>query len=134
MATEFPFVRRPWQRHRLITEITGESRTHQSHAESCDINHIIRRFDNTGLLPDGRGPGQYEDVTHLQNKQTDELILESRKSLETADADLKSHKRKLAKAEKDRVAALEAENKKLKESVTPPSPPKTQNKPDPTDD
>lgn len=124
MSTQTPpSIRRPWERHRFYTQITGESMTHQSHAESCDINQIIRRYDNTGLIPEGRGPGQYGDVSHLQTAQTADLILESRQTLEKANRDLKDHKSKKAQAEKDRIAAIEAENAALKESQkTPPSP------------
>lgn len=52
----------------LVDRATGEvtpSRTHQSFAEECDINTIVRRFGLTGQLPEGvRMPsyGDFQDV------------------------------------------------------------------------
>lgn len=37
------------------------SRTHQSFAEECDINTIVRRFNLTGALPDNVRVPQYAD-------------------------------------------------------------------------
>lgn len=118
-----PKVRMPWERLRVQTPMVGESMTHQSHAESCDINHIIRRYDNTGLLPDGRGPGQYADVTHLQEKQLDQMITESRETLDKAGRELEEKRQADLEAEIQRVKDIEEENKRLKAdaSKTPPS-------------
>lgn len=68
-------VRHPYSRRRVAVVNTEESMTHQSHAESCDINNIIRQFDRTGLLPPPKRPGQYGDVTAL-NKDLQELYLD----------------------------------------------------------
>ena len=51
-----PIVRHPSHRIRVQHDIHGESLTHQSHAQACDISNIIRKFDNTGMMPDGRPP------------------------------------------------------------------------------
>lgn len=65
-------VRHPYSRMRVQAKNDEPSMTHQSHAESCDINNIIRQFDRTGLLPPPKRPGQYADVTAL-NKDLTEL-------------------------------------------------------------
>jgi hypothetical protein len=67
----FDVMRHPFQRDRTITEISGESMTHQSHKDACDVNNIVRKFDNTGIIPVGNGPGQYADVTALQGDLTE---------------------------------------------------------------
>lgn len=107
-----PEMRHPAQRVRVTYTCEGESMTHQSHAETCDINNIIRRYDNTGLLPDGRGPGSYADITQLQNKTFAEQIVESRDVLDKAGKAIE------AKKQKEREAAAkqaELDKKELEE-------------------
>lgn len=72
LLTGEPF-RRQMSRVRLFTVIEGESMTHQAHAESCDINNIIRQFDRTGVLPDPKRQGQYADVSALNDSLTNLL-------------------------------------------------------------
>lgn len=69
--------RPPYHRHSVPLDLSAEeSMTHQSHAESCDINSIIRQFDRTGLLPPPTREGQYGDVSEL-NRDLTELIAEA---------------------------------------------------------
>lgn len=68
------YCRHPRERFRIVTVIDGESRTHQSHADSCDIHKIIARFDRTGVLPPGRGEGTFADVSDLQGEDLTTLI------------------------------------------------------------
>jgi len=65
------YIRRPLWRERVQHIVEGESLTHQSHAESCDVNNIIRRYERTGELPPARRPPQYGDVTSLQGDLTE---------------------------------------------------------------
>lgn len=65
--------RKPWMRMPFYTVIEGESMTQQSHAASCDINAIIRKFDRTGELPVGRVSGTFGDVTGLQGDLTEQI-------------------------------------------------------------
>lgn len=65
------YIRRPWTRERVQHTVVGESLTHQSHADSCDVNNIIRRYERTGELPLARRPPQYGDVTGLQGDLTE---------------------------------------------------------------
>lgn len=65
-----PVVRHPFSRLRVLTVNVGESLTHQSHAESCDVNNIISRYDRTGVLPLPSREPQYGDVTGLQGELT----------------------------------------------------------------
>jgi len=109
-----PYVRKPYERVRsqlsfhieVIDEKTGETeiihddgRTEQHHAESCDVNGIIERYDRTGILPIPKRQGMYVDVSNL-NQYYGDLILESREKIATAEAFLESEKEKLAEAEK----------------------------------
>ncbi|MEM2002562.1 MAG: hypothetical protein QXT77_07965 [Candidatus Methanomethylicaceae archaeon] len=93
--------------------------THQSHADSCDINNIIRRFDRTGVLPPSDRPQQFADVTGLQGDLTDR-INSSREILDKAgrvvDEKRKEVKKKAAERQQDletEIARLKAENETL---------------------
>lgn len=68
-----PF-RMPMSRYPEKTVPEGESMTHQSHFESCDINRIVSRFQVYGELPVVKGNPQYGDVTNLQAKTLTEHI------------------------------------------------------------
>ena len=120
-----PLVRHPFQRERTPTVVVGESRTHQSHKAACDIQEILKRFDNTGTVPGARPPGSYVDCTALQNKDKFQLIVESR-------ADLEAKARRVGELQKQAADKDAAERKaekeelvKLREQVA-----KTQEKPD----
>lgn len=63
------FHRHPFSRERVQTQIIGESLTHQSHHDGCDVNQIMARYNRTGEMPDGR-PGQFADVSNLQGDLT----------------------------------------------------------------
>lgn len=111
MTTKFkpPVVRHPAQRVRSFSPSHGDSLTHQAHKLQCDISNIIRRFDNTGLLPDGRPPGSYVDCTGYQGKTRAELIMEARSAV--ADAE-KEHSAAVAndkKAAQEKAASDQAE-------------------------
>lgn len=47
--------------------------THQSHADSCDINKIIKQYDRTGVLPPAAHPPQYGDVSELGGDLTEQI-------------------------------------------------------------
>lgn len=88
-----PVVRKPYSRTRIYTPIEGESMTHESHAESCDINNIIRQFDRTGVLPPPTRQPYYGDVTALQVDMT-EAVAASQEIMEEASANLRKPKKK----------------------------------------
>lgn len=77
------YVRHPHERARVLTPVRGKSMTHQSHKDLCDINSIVRRFENTGQLPESTKQPQYADVSALQSDLT-ERINESRAVLDQA--------------------------------------------------
>jgi len=55
---------------RVSFETTGESRTKQSEAQACDINHILRRYAKTGIVEHlNRYGGDYGDFTGVQDYQ-----------------------------------------------------------------
>lgn len=58
-------VRNYGHRERVALHITEPSMTEQHHAMSCDVNHIIKRFQATGQLPPGNA-GQYLDAVPFQ--------------------------------------------------------------------
>ena len=112
-----PYVRRPWERHRTITLVEGESKTDTSFGNETNINKIIARFSRTGILPadQGREP-QYADVTHLQKDLT-EVIAEGRAAearVLAANRELQNAKQEQKEAEKKqletRIKELEAQH------------------------
>lgn len=121
VIAEPPFVRGPFVRERVRTPSGGVSRTHQAHADECDINKILARFDNTGSLPPGKGEGQYANVVGLQGDLTTR-INHSREILDQAGRDLDEKRQrdieeqiaeqKSRDEELERLRAFEAEVKK----------------------
>lgn len=111
-----PYIRRPFERVRTYTVIKGESMTQQSHAESCDINNIIRRFDNTGVLPPAKHEAQYADVTSLQVDLT-EAYNRAAETIATAESDIEKHNAELEKKSKQKQLDIEQEIKQIKEQL-----------------
>ena len=77
-------ARHPFSRLRVVTKTKGICRTKQSHADACDVNKIIERYDHSGRLPPGMGEGSYADVTGLQGDLT-ELYQKSAGDIAIAD-------------------------------------------------
>lgn len=96
-------VRKPWARERLITKVEGESLTVQDPGQDTDINHIVARFDRTGVLPSPKVEAQYGDVTALQGDplQLMEKAREIDGKVEAAKVELAER----AKAKQDQEAA-----------------------------
>lgn len=67
---ELPNVRHPFLRLRMPTTLEGESKTHQSHAKTVDINNIIARYKDTGYLPPSTRPPQFMDATPFSEDLT----------------------------------------------------------------
>ena len=79
-------LRKPHYRLRVQTFASGESKTQQSHKDTCDVNNIIKRFDRTGQLPVHNGPeGMYGDVSEL-NGYYGEILDKSEETIATANA------------------------------------------------
>lgn len=78
-------LRKPYHRLRVVADVSGESKTQQSHKKSCDVNHIIDRFDRTGQLPNPVRQGMYGDVSML-NGYYGEVLDNAEATIATADA------------------------------------------------
>lgn len=67
-------------RKRVFTPIVGVSRTKQSFAEECDINVIMRRYQETGILPGAeRAAGaRYLDCSGADYQQAMLLVASAR--------------------------------------------------------
>jgi len=95
-----PYIRSPYTRVRVQFATVGESKTHQAHAESCDVNNIISRYERTGVLPPARSVPQYADVTGLQGDLTD-LHARAQDTIQTADSYVAGVQKKARKAVKE---------------------------------
>lgn len=59
-----PVVRMPYDRERLSFQTTGESLTHQSMQDECDINQIMLKWQKTGIIEHTNTyEGRYGDFT-----------------------------------------------------------------------
>ena len=101
-----PYIRKPWERHRVVTVTEGDSKTDTSFGNETNINNIISRFARTGILPgSGDKQPQYEDVTHLQVGLT-QLINDGNEAQARSSAArqaLRKAKENLDKAEKEEL-------------------------------
>lgn len=112
-----PLVRHPHARVRTFTRVRGPSLTHQSHKDICDINAIIRRYENTGTLPPGPGNPQYADVTDLQSGDLTERISKSREILDTAGRHLDQRRQEQQIDLETEINRLKAENAALQQTA-----------------
>lgn len=109
------FIRHPFSRYRFVSECVGESMTHQSHADACDINNILKRYESSGVMPTGRSDGQFADVTGLQGDLTEQI----NKSREVQAAVAKAESDAIAKQQKeaaDKAAADAADLARFREA------------------
>lgn len=103
----------PNGRLRITHPVEGVSLTHQSFAEKCDVNNIIKNFEQTGVLPPDLGDGVYDDVTGLQGDLTS-LINQSTQTMDKANADL-------SKYYADKAAAAAAKDLETSPTTSTPS-------------
>ena len=89
ILSEIVYFRHPMNRTRTPTDLGDEpSMTHQSHADSCDVNRIVAQFDRTGYLPPPKQQPYYDDVSHL-NQPLADLTTQSMAAAAQYDQDLK---------------------------------------------
>lgn len=70
-------------RRRVQTEIIGESMTKQAHKRECDINHIMSKFQKTGIIEHQRSHGpQYMEVNSIDFHQAMNLVAEAQEMFE----------------------------------------------------
>lgn len=123
MATKPRLFRHPMSR--IAVEVffdPQDDMTHQAHAESCDVNTIIRQFDRTGVLPPVKKQPRYGDVSNL-NRDLTELLEEAESTVEA----LQNNGKLKEQADAKQKLKQEEEAKiKLEEPTKqPPSPPPT---------
>lgn len=61
--------RKAYDKHqRFPTEFSGETKTKQSFARECDINHLMAKYQKTGLIDHvNKHQGNYSDLTDVPN-------------------------------------------------------------------
>lgn len=70
------------KRGRFVTTNQGqESRTVQSYKDECNINTIMRRYLQTGLVPSARGRPTYDDYSTVGDFQSAQETLQRSKEL-----------------------------------------------------
>lgn len=67
-------VRDPRDRYAVRYFPSGQSMTELSHAQSCDINYIVNRYQATGYFPPAKKPPVYADVTPVQGRTLQEML------------------------------------------------------------
>jgi len=67
-TVERPKFKTKYTEHKRITAPKGPGgRTKQSFKDECDINNIMRKYKQTGQLPNARPPGQGGDFTGFED-------------------------------------------------------------------
>lgn len=79
-------------RSRCSLEFSGQGRTHQSFKDECDINRIMARYMQTGVLPQNINPleARYLDVSEMDFQSAQELISGARSLFEQMPSKLRS--------------------------------------------
>lgn len=83
--------RTAFERRRVKAPIKGKSLTKQSFAESCDINHILAKYEKTGVLEYARdNQGSYADVSQMGDfREACEVVLQARELFDAMPAKLR---------------------------------------------
>lgn len=67
-------IRKTFDRERVQFATKGESMTHQSHQQECDINHIMAKWQKTGVMEHvNRYQGDYADFTNMPQDYQDSM-------------------------------------------------------------
>lgn len=107
-------IRQPYEREAVKTPMPRYTKTLQGLQEEVDVNNIMARFERDGIMPTGRGPGQYGDVTELQKGDLTDRINFSRDVLEQAGRDLEEKQQAAKKAQEEKFKAMQKELEQLK--------------------
>lgn len=108
-------IRKPLQRERTPTDLTGqESKTDRSAGNDTDVNHIVARFQRTGIMPEPKGEAQYADVSALQGELTEILARGEAARKELQELELQKEKEQAELIRENSVKA-EANAKRLAE-------------------
>lgn len=114
-----PGLHRKAHQRLVVYSNPGErSMTMQDHAGSVEINNIIRRFDRTGELPLGKGPGQYGDVSDYCGADYSDLVQMRQEALDRlreVDDELGAAKQARDQEQADREAARKNEVERAKQ-------------------
>lgn len=77
---------------RCSLEFSGQGRTHQSFKDECDINRIMARYMQTGILPQDINPleARYLDVSDIDFQSAQELVAGARSLFEQMPSKLRT--------------------------------------------
>lgn len=77
-------------RQRVVTVLPGVSRTKQSFKDECDINILMRRYQQSGVLPpmDGREP-RYMDCSSVDYQEAMLIVANARSAFQDMSAELR---------------------------------------------
>ena len=91
--TEFvvPFIRHPMQRERQPFETEGDSLTHQSFREECDIKTIMSKYQKNGLLDHvNQYKGEYGDVIAVDFHEAMTMVTEAQQMFESLPSSIRT--------------------------------------------
>lgn len=105
------------QQYKTIVSQTP-SKTHQSHADSCDINSVIKTYARTGVLPPntrGTQP-QYLDVSDLNRPYSDilEEVRDTKDVIDSVNQKIDQANKAKEKTEKEEFEKFRTEKQKPK--------------------
>lgn len=72
-------IRKPYDKHkRYPTKLEGPSKTQQHFKRECDINHLMAKYQKTGVIDHlNQYQGDYSDLTDVPDYQTALLKVQS---------------------------------------------------------
>lgn len=66
--------------------------TQQQFKDECDINNIVKRYSDTGILPVSTKVGAFLDVSNVQDYQTSlQTVYEAQKAFDALPSNIRSH-------------------------------------------
>lgn len=78
------------KRKRVQTQTSGPSMTQQQFKSQCDINHIMKKFEQTGILPQGSRQGSSGDFSNIHNFQTNlNMVIQAQNAFDSLPAELR---------------------------------------------
>lgn len=107
------FVRKSYERYRVLEVPEGESLASQDARDAADINFLMARFARTGDIPPASRPGVFQDNTGVPDNLGDAIML-SRTTLSTASVNLGTFQEAKAKEAADKLAQDQAELAELR--------------------
>jgi phage internal scaffolding protein len=84
-------IKKPYAKEKGKGVDCGESMTEQAHAKECDMNHILRQYQKTGLIKHAKeNQGRYDDVTSQDFQEAMFLVTQAQNMFNELPANIRN--------------------------------------------